>query len=124
MIDVEGLMKIIGAREAACSARPRDPVVEADRNNFRRLDWREQPMRAEADRVAGLMHTEQLAFEQPPAAVPFDATRLSTDLDPESFHRAVSSSRADGALLFGGAALSTATIAYAYRTPGFAVLSS
>jgi hypothetical protein len=26
--------------------------------------------------------------------------------------------------LFGGAALSTATIAYAYRTPGFAVLSS
>ena len=91
-------------------------VVESDADDLGREDRDQDPVRRRVDVEPGTPVAEQLPVEQPPFAVALDdmAGRPFV-VDPvEAFHarqRAVSSTRVDCGLMFGGVARSTATIA-------------
>ena len=67
------------------------------------------------NRVPRFVLAEEVTFQEAPSLILGNhMPRRAFVLNPEeSSHRAVSSTRVDGALRFGGDALSTATITYA-----------
>src|SRR4029077_957909 len=87
-------------------------VVEADADHLRRRHRRQDPVRVARDLVTRFVLAEKFPLEQPPrpAVRRFDdVTRRALVVDPEElFHRAVSWTRLDAALLLGGVARSTA----------------
>ena len=90
-------------------------VVEADADHLRRRDRRQEAVRVARDFVPRLVGAEQLALEEPPrpgVGRLDDVTRRAVVVDTEELlHLAVSCTRFEGALLLGGVARSTATIA-------------
>src|SRR5262249_44629899 len=88
-------------------------VVQADAHHLRRFHGREETLAVARDLVTRVVSSEEVAFEQAPAASLFDhVTRGPLVFDPiELLHLAVSSTLLDCGLRFGGVVLSTAMTA-------------